>query len=341
MSTTINGTSGVTFPDGTNQTTSPFTGGLGFRNRIINGDFRIDQRNAGASVTPSSTYAYNVDRWATNNSQASKYTLQQNAGSVTPPVGFTKYIGVTSSSAYSVVAADYFYLTQAIEGLNVADLGWGSANAQAVTLSFLVRSSLTGTFGGSIRNGSANRSYPFSFTIPSANTWTTISVTIAGDTSGTWTTDNSAGMYVSFSLGAGSTYSGTAGSWATGNYVSATGATSVVGTNGATFYITGVQLEKGSTATSFDYRPYGTELALCQRYYETAGMIVLTATIGRFQTGYWKVTKRATPTLTLSAGGTGATVAALPVGYGELAGFYQNSANSGDIQAFVTGTSEL
>lgn len=241
--------------------------GVGFKNRIINGAMMIDQRNAGASVTPSSTYAYNVDRWATNNSQASKYTLQQNAGSVTPPVGFTKYIGVTSSSAYSVVAADYFYLTQAIEGLNVADLGWGSANAQAVTLSFLVRSSLTGTFGGSIRNGSANRSYPFSFTIPSANTWTTISVTIAGDTSGTWTTDNSAGMFVSFSLGAGSTYSGTAGSWTAGNLISATGATSVVGTNGATFYITGVQLEKGSTATSFDYRPYGTELALCQRYF--------------------------------------------------------------------------
>ena len=131
----------------------------------------------------------------------------------------------------------------------------------------MVRSSLTGTFGGALSNSAQNRSYPFTYTISAANTWEQKSVTIAGDTSGTWLTTNGIGMFVFFSLGTGTTYSGTAGAWAGAQYVSATGATSVVGTNGATFYITGVQLEKGSTATSFDYLDYGRSLAQCQRYY--------------------------------------------------------------------------
>jgi hypothetical protein len=239
---------------------------FGFKNRIINGGMVIDQRNNGASVTPSNTYT--LDRWAAYNSQASKYTVQQNAGSVTPPSGFTKYLGVTSSSAYSVLTGDYFFINQAIEGLNIADLAWGTASAATVTLSFQVRSSLTGTFGGALKNGGSTRSYPFTYSIPVANTWTTISVTIAGDTTGTWGTDNGIGMYVQFGLGAGTTFSGTAGAWATANFVSATGATSVVENNGATFYITGVQLEKGSTATSFDYLDYGRSLAQCQRYFQ-------------------------------------------------------------------------
>jgi len=133
-----------------------------------------------------------------------------------------------------------------------------------------VRSSLTGTFGGALANNGGTRTYPFTYTISVANTWEQKSVTIAGDTSGTWLTTNGVGLTLQIGLGVGSTYSGTAGSWAATNYLSATGATSVVGTNGATFYITGVQLEVGSTATSFDYRPYGTELALCQRYHENS-----------------------------------------------------------------------
>jgi hypothetical protein len=229
----------------------------------------IDQRNAGASVTPTtSAVGYAVDRTPCSVSQNSKLTVQQNAGSVTPPTGFVNYLGVTSSSAYSILTSDFFNLAQNIEGFNVADLAWGTASAATVTLSFWVRSSLTGTFGGSLRNSAGNRSYPFSYTISTANTWEQKSITIAGDTSGTWLTTNGTGITVSIGLGVGSTYSGTAGAWAGANYASATGATSVVGTNGATFYITGVQLEKGSTATSFDYRPYGTELQLCQRYYQ-------------------------------------------------------------------------
>jgi hypothetical protein len=235
------------------------------RNRIINGAMVLDQRNAGASVTPTAK-TYITDRFFANVSQSSKFSIQQNAGSVTPPVGFTNYLGATSLSAYSLVAGDYFFIQQSIEGYNWADLNWGSANAKTVTLSFWVRSSLTGTFGGCLTNGDFNRSYPFTYTISSANTWQQISVTVTGDTTGTWLTTNSIGIQVIFSLGTGSTYSGTAGAWAASGYTSATGATSVVGTNGATFYITGVQLEVGTQATSFEYRQYGTELALCQRY---------------------------------------------------------------------------
>ena len=261
MTTIINGSSpSITFSDGSAQTsaTQPF------QNRIINGAMVIDQRNAGASGTAS---AYTVDRWAYSASQSSKGTWQQDAGSVTPPTGFTDYLGFTSSSAYSVTSTDYFGFVQQIEGYNIADLGWGTANAKTVTLSFWVRSSLTGTFGGSLANSALDRNYPFSYTISAANTWEQKSVTIAGDTTGTWLTTNGKGIGVTFGLGVGSTYSGTAGAWSSSLFISVTGATSVVGTNGATFYITGVQLEVGSTATSFDYRPYGTELALCQRYF--------------------------------------------------------------------------
>jgi hypothetical protein len=166
-----------------------------------------------------------------------------------------------------VLSSDYFVSYHRIEGFNVADLDWGTASAQTITLSFWAQSSLTGTFGGSLSNNAFNRSYPFTFAINAANTWEQKTITIAGDTSGTWAKDNTIGISLNFSLGSGSTYSGTAGAWTGSGLFSATGATSVVGTNGATFYITGVQLEKGSTATSFDYRPYGTELALCQRYY--------------------------------------------------------------------------
>ena len=235
-----------------------------WRNRIINGAMVIDQRNAGASVTPTDGQ-YTVDRWQYSLSQTSKLTAQQSSTAAT---GFIKSLLTTSSSAYSVVAADYFMINQRVEGLNVFDLGWGAAGAAAVTLSFWVRSSLTGTFGGAINNAANDRSYPFTYTISVANTYEYKTITIAGDTGGTWLTTNGVGMTIRFGLGVGSTYSGTAGAWAAAGYFSATGATSVVGTNGATFYITGVQLEKGSTATSFDYRPYGTELVLCQRYFE-------------------------------------------------------------------------
>jgi hypothetical protein len=242
--------------------------GMGFRNRIINGAMVIDQRNAGASVTPNQSYT--LDRWLYENTQTGKVTIQQNAGAVTPPTGFTNYLGVTSTSAYSVLSSDTFLVTTRIEGYNMADFAFGTASASYITLSFWVRSSLTGTFGGSFGNVNATRCFAFSYTINAANTWEQKTVTIAGDTSGTWNTTTGRGLGVTFGLGSGSTYTGTAGSWQSANLVQPTGTGSVVGTNGATWYVTGIQLEKGATATSFDYRPYGTEFALCQRYYETS-----------------------------------------------------------------------
>jgi len=310
MTITLDGTTGITTP--TTSTTGEFvTSVTGFKNRIINGAMVIDQRNAGASVTPTNNQ-YLLDRYYATLTQASKFTVQQNAGSVTPPVGFTKYLGVTSSSAYSVLTGDTFAIAQYIEGFNIADLAYGTANAKTVTLSFQVYSSLTGTFGGALVNGAQNRSYPFTYTISSANTWTQISVTVAGDTTGTWTTDNSAGLGIRFGLGSGATYTGTAGAWAAGNYLSATGATSVVGTSGATFYITGVQLEKGSTATSFDYRPYGTELFLCQRYfisyggtsgYERMAVGLCNSTVSASICIFLPVSMRSAPSLSYSAVG--------------------------------------
>jgi uncharacterized protein (DUF697 family) len=240
---------------------------FGMRNRIINGAMRIDQRNNGAAVTGNDN-VYGVDRFRVQVTQSAKMDLQQDSSANTV-AGFTSSLKVTSSSAYSVTSSDYFFLQQRIEGNNVADLRWGTANARPVTLSFWVRSSLTGTFGGSLQNDDQNRNYPFTYTINSANTWEYETITVPGDTTGTWLTNNGTGLRVNFGLGVGSNFSGTAGAWnANSNNLSATGAVSVVGTNAATWYVTGVQLEEGSVPTSFDYRQYGTELALCQRYYK-------------------------------------------------------------------------
>jgi len=309
MPVSISGTNGVVFPDNSLQTAaaSPF----GLKNRIINGDMVIDQRNNGASITPTVTATYVLDRWNNYLTAASKYSVQRNAGSVTPPAGFTNYLGATSLSSYSVTSGDLFLISQPIEGFNVADLAWGTANARTITLSFWVRSSLTGTFGGSIQNSSQGRSYPYTYTISAANTWEQKSITIPGDTTGTWLTNNGIGLWLFFSLGTGTTGSGPAGSWSSGNFQSATGATSVVGTNGATFYITGVQLEVGSSATPFERRLYGQELANCQRYYETnvgspagsSGAIGTTSS-GNVQSldfGF-SVTKRAAPTMGYQTG---------------------------------------
>lgn len=246
---------------------SPF----GFKNRIINGGMAIDQRNAGASVTANDN-VWAVDRWQYSQSQSSKGTSQQNAGSVTPPPGFKNYIGFTSSSSYSVLSGDSFILRHHIEGNNIADLDWGSSTAKPVTVSFWVRSSLTGTFSGALNNNPLNRVYVYTYTINSANTWEYKTITIPGDTTGTWLTDNGRGIMVSFALGQGSTYTtSTPNTWQTATQFAGTGSTSVVGTNGATFYVTGCQLEVGRQASSFDFRSYTTELQLCQRYYLKLG----------------------------------------------------------------------
>lgn len=316
------------------------------RNRIINGDMRIDQRNAGASITPLDGQ-FSVDRWACFRSQASRYSVQQNAGSVTPPPGFTNYLGATSLSAYSSVASDYFGISQSIEGLNVADLAFGTANAQSVTLSFWVRSSLTGTLGGSLRNSAINRSYVFSYTVSAANAWEYKTITIPGDTAGTWFTNNGLGINVWFDLGSGSTATAAAGSWSASNAIRPTGSVSLVGTNGATFYVTGVQLEPGTVATPFERRMFGNELALCQRYYSVINMNAQSTGTGFSVTPFYgPVTMRITPILTqLSAGSaSNATITGVTANTNQPAGFFQinSSAASGSVvNASYAASAEL
>ena len=297
--------------------------GVFFRNRIINGDMRIDQRNAGAAVTTSG--AFPVDRFVVGNTTDGAFSAQQDS-SVPTGGGFVNSLKITTTTAdATLTTTQNLAFQQAIEGTNTADFMFGAASARTITLSFWVRSSLTGTFGGALRNSAVNRSYPFTYSISVADTWEYKTVTIPGDTSGTWLTTTGIGVYVSFGLGAGPDRSGTAGAWNSNSNTSATGAVSVIGTINATWYVTGVQLETGSVATPFERRPYGTELALCQRYYEKSynvGVAVGTVTnVGRVLSrnvttdalGFpnvkvdFRVAKRATPTVTRYSTNDGAS----------------------------------
>ena len=321
---TINGSSGLIFPDGSGQET-----GIG-RNRIINGDMRIDQRNAGASVAITTVNQYVVDRFAGQivGAGTGRFSLQQST--TTPASGFKNSLVATVTTTDSSPSADYGYaIYQRIEGNNVADLNWGTANAQTVTLSFWVRSSLTGTFGVVLQNSSFSRAYGATYTISSANTWEQKSITISGDTTGTWAVDNTVGLDVAFSLGGGSSRTVSSG-WQSnaGSYqTNVTGAINWIGTSGATFYITGVQLEVGSTATPFERRLYGQELINCQRYYwkvdgGTTGDYValgsgvcMSATSARLYVKY-PVAMRAAPTIAYAGtiyadDGTGHAVSAI------------------------------
>jgi hypothetical protein len=241
--------------------------GFAFRNRIINGAMEIDQRNAGASVTINTTSdAYSVDRFLGAGQAADGvFTLQQ---STTAPAGFKNSLVATVTTAdASIGAAQYYLIAQKIEGFNCSDLAFGAASAKTVTLSFWVRSSVTGTFSGALANGAYNRSYPFTYTISSANTFEYKTVTIAGDTTGTWLTDNGIGLRIYWNLGSGVDNTGTAGAWVGAGNIGADSTVALISTLNATFYLTGVQLEVGSVATPFERRLYGQEVALCQRYF--------------------------------------------------------------------------
>jgi hypothetical protein len=298
---------------------------FGFRNRIINGDMRIDQRNAGASVTINNgtSVAYPVDRFSGTYSAVSGAMTLQQSTDVPSAQGFTNSVVATVTTANaSLGTTETVRFEQRIEGFNTADLGFGASGASSITFSFWVKSSLTGTFGGSLRNSGSggNRVYVFSYSISAANTWEKKTVTVVGDTTGTWETGNGTGLILQLSLGAGTDRIGATGSWGSTFLLGATGQVNLIGTLGATFYITGVQLEAGSVATPFERRPYGTELALCQRYFEktfpvdvapvnaagqSSAEIFLSGSAngggfgGNMYFGYpWKVTKRAAPTVT-------------------------------------------
>lgn len=287
-------------------------GPIVMRNRIINGAMEIDQRNAGAALTLAASTAYTVDRWAANRGASSTATVQRSS---VAPSGFVNSLLYTVGTGASPVASDYAVLVQYVEGTNIADLGWGAAGAQSVTLSFRVRSSVAGTYGVVLQNASQNMPYATTYTINNANTWETKSITIPGPTSGTWATNNTVGIQVIFDMGVGSTQSiAASSSWQSGNYIGVSGATKIVATAGATFYLTGVQLEVGGTATPFERRLYSQELAMCQRYYEVGNVLggayyqnVTGNAADKFQHSvFYKATKRATATVVVNnlGGGT-------------------------------------
>jgi hypothetical protein len=324
MALTLDGTNGLTFNDTSLQgaAASPYV----LKNRIINGAMVIDQRNAGAILTVNSTaQKYPVDRFYCENSTSGVFTIQQSS---TAPAGFNNSVVATvTTGSGSLTGSQYAAIAHQIEGYNVADMNFGTANAKTFTLSFWVQSSVTGTFGGSFRNSADNRCYPFTYTINSANTWEQKSITVAGDTSGTWLTTNGIGLKVWFSFGAGPSWSGTANAWANTLYVSATGATNLLATNGATFYITGVQLEQNTVATPFERRLYDKEFISCQRYFLGLSN---TGTYGYYAVGTnasssssyvvlpTPVTMRSTPTVTFasiatSIGGAGTAISAVSI----------------------------
>jgi hypothetical protein len=331
---TIDASQNVTAANNLNATGFTSASTFGFKNRIINGAMVIDQRNAGASVTlNNSAWSFAVDRFGAYENTDGVMTAQQST-TVPTAQGFTNSIIYTTTTADSSLSAtQYVCVRQCIEGNNVSDFGFGAANAATVTLSFWVRSSLTGTFGGCLRNGSGNRTYVYSYTISAANTWEKKTITISGDTSGTWATNNTSGLEVWWSLGSGSNYQGTVNTWNAGDFYTVAGETPVIGTLNATFYITGVQLEKGSAATSFDYRPYTTEFQLCQRYFQeylSTNGAIFRANGSTGQKYYWmpfSTAMRANPTMSVGT----------PTYYNMSAASWGNAGQDGS-EIFVTAS---
>lgn len=281
---------------------------VGFRNRIINGAMAIAQRGYATTSNPGFGYSSigTLDRWGFWCSSNAAFTTAQVSDA---PSGFVYSTLITSSGSIALGASTYGTFSQRIEGNNIADLAWGTANAKPITISFWVKSSLTGTFSSYVFNENYSYCYNYTFNIPTANTWVQITKTIAGPTTGLWQTDTRTGIEFGITLLNGTNYSADADSWTARNYAIGTGSTvNLLSTSGATMNVTGVQLEKGNIATSFDVRPYGTELALCQRYclvygensYSVFGNGYAFLSTGASTVTYPPVEMRTVPTLSIS-----------------------------------------
>ncbi len=235
--------------------------GFAFRNRIINGDMRIDQRGNAVATT-----GFPVDRWQTYAFNTGSITRQI---STVAPANFTSSLSWVVGTAGTRNSGDAYIIQQAVEAYNIADTNQGTANALPLTLSFWTRSSVTGLYSGALSNSTNDRCCAFTYTINAANTWEYKTIIIPGDTTGTWYTDNRIGTLVRFDLGSGSTFQApSAGSWlASANRSGIAGTVSLAQTTGASFYLTGVQLEVGSVATPFERRLIGIEELFCQRYF--------------------------------------------------------------------------
>ena len=317
----MNGTLGATTPSTVAATTlsasgaSTFTnsapsaiGGLGFRNRIINGDMRIDQRNEGAAVTANSSFP--VDRWTMPYSVTSLLLTAQR--STTAATGFLNSLLVTATTGASASAGETVLVRQQIEGQNTPDFLFGTANAKTVTVSFWVRSSLAGIYCCTIKNSAQDRAYVAEYTINAADTFEYKTITVAGDTTGTWLTTNGIGVRVEFDLGSGTNFNATVNTWTGSNVRRTTNQVNWCGTTGRTFYVTGVQLEIGNAATEFERRPFGQELELCFRYFRRyasdasnhcllPGYALANATTGGYGPVQLTPIMRDNPTLSVSA----------------------------------------
>ena len=242
--------------------TSALNGGAiaGFRNRIINGDMRITQR--GTSF-PAATNSVNLDRWQWGKSGAMVCTVSQSTDVPDSTFQSSYKVDVTTAD-FSISSTEYAIVIQRIEGYDVRDL-----IGTTFTLSFWVKSPKTGTHCVGFRNESQDRSFIKEYSVAVANTWEYKTITVPGGliTSGGWNWTNGAGLEVSFALATGLTYRTAANSWATGNFLATSNQVNVMDSTANDFFLAGVQLEVGSSATPFERRPIGTELALCQRYF--------------------------------------------------------------------------
>jgi hypothetical protein len=274
----------------------------GNRNRILNGDMLFQQRFTGTYPIFGATQGYVMDRWIGYTTIAGNMRISQ---SLDAPAGFRTSQKVEAVTGATIGAGDYFLTAQKIEGYNVSDFNFGTANAVTVTLSFWVKCSVTGTHSGVLRNSTiapTYRGYPFTYSISAANTWEKKSITITGDTTGTWSRAGGTGLEIVFDLGTGATYRGTAGAFTSSVLLGVTGAASPLATAGATWLITGVQLEQGTVATPYEHTSLASTVVNLQRYYQVFGESPFywgTASYDGanfYVTAYLKVSMQGTPT---------------------------------------------